>query len=82
MSYKYHALIVMEDYGIKIRKNVRFCFFSWFFKNHEFIKDSSLWHSNFILSVCDSVIIIALLIPLVCVTFINIRSGPLSKSEF
>ena len=42
----------------KNQKNVRFCFFSWFFKNCELIKDSSLWHSNFILSVCDSVIII------------------------
>ena len=42
----------------KNQKNVRFCFFSWFFKNCELIKDSSLWRSNFILSVCDSVIII------------------------
>ena len=58
MSYKYHALIVMEDYGIKIRKNVRFCFFFSFFKNCEFIKDSSLWRSNFIHFVRNSVIII------------------------
>ena len=65
----------------KNKKNVRFRFFSWFFKNHEFIKDSSLWHSNFIPSVCDLVIIIALVIPLVCLSFINIGSGLLSKSE-
>ena len=35
-----------------------FCFFSWFFKNCELIKDSFLWCSNFIPSVRDSVIII------------------------
>ena len=44
----------------KNQKNVRFCFFSWFFKNCELIRDSSLWCSNFIPSVCDSVIIIGL----------------------
>ena len=37
---------------------MRFCFFSWFFKNCDLIKDSSWWHSNFILSVHDSIIII------------------------
>ena len=36
---------------------MRFCFF-WFFKNCELIRDSSLWHSNFILLVHDLVIII------------------------
>ena len=37
---------------------MRFCFFSWFFKNSELIRDSPLWHLNFIPSTCDSVIII------------------------
>ena len=37
---------------------MRFCFFSWFFKNCDLIKDSSWWHSNFIPLVHDSVIII------------------------
>ena len=48
----------MEDYGIKIRKKVGFCFFFWFFKNCELIKESSLWRSNFIHSGRNSVIII------------------------
>ena len=39
---------------------MRFCFFSWFLQNCELIKDSSLWCSNFIPSVRDSVIIIEL----------------------
>ena len=42
----------------KNQKNVRFCFFFWFFKNCELIRDSSLCHSNFIHLVRDSVIII------------------------
>ena len=37
-----------------------FYFFSWFFKNWELTRDSSLWLSNFIHSVRDSVIIIGL----------------------
>ena len=37
---------------------MRFCFFSWFFKNYELIRDSFLWRSNFIHSVHDSIIII------------------------
>ena len=48
----------MEDDWIKFRKHVRFCFFFWFFKNCELIKDSSLWRSNYIPSVRDSIIII------------------------
>ena len=47
----------MEDDWIKIKKHVRFCFFFWFFKNCELIKDSSLWRLNFIPLVCDSIII-------------------------
>ena len=31
--------------------------FFWFFKNCKLIRDSSLWRSNFILLVCDSIII-------------------------
>ena len=31
--------------------------FFWFFKNCDLIRDSSLWHSNFILLVRDSIII-------------------------
>ena len=31
--------------------------FFWFFKNYELIRDSSLWHSNFIPLVRDSIII-------------------------
>ena len=42
----------------KNQKNVSFYFFSWFFKNCELTRDSSLWLSNFIPSVRDSVIII------------------------
>ena len=34
--------------------------FFWFFKNCELIKDSSLWRSNFIPSIHDSIIIIGL----------------------
>ena len=37
---------------------MRFCFFFWFFKNCELIRDSSLWHSKFIPSLRDLVIII------------------------
>ena len=37
-----------------------FYFFFWFFKNCEPIRDSSLWRSNFIPSVRDSIIIIRL----------------------
>ena len=32
--------------------------FFWFFKNCELIRNSSLWRSNFIPSVCDSIVII------------------------
>ena len=41
----------------KIRKGEALLFF-WFFKNCELIRDSSLWRSNFILLVHDSIIII------------------------
>ena len=37
---------------------MRFCFFFWFFKNGKLIRDSSMWHSNFIPLVRDSIIII------------------------
>ena len=39
-------------------KKVRYRFFFFFFKNCELIRDSSLWHSNFIPLVYDLVIII------------------------
>ena len=41
----------------KIRKG-KVLFFFWFFKNPELIRDSSLWRSNFIPLVRDSIIII------------------------
>ena len=41
----------------KIRKGEALLFF-WFFKNYELIRDSSLWQSNFIPSIRDSIIII------------------------
>ena len=41
----------------KIRKGEALLFF-WFFKNYELIRDSSLWRSNFIPLVHDSIIII------------------------
>ena len=40
-----------------IKKGEALLFF-WFFKNCELIKDSSLWRSNFIPSVRDSIVII------------------------
>jgi hypothetical protein len=52
----------------------------------ELIKDSSLWRSNFILSVHDSIIIIGprfcYFLPLVRVLFINVGSRFAIKSEF
>ena len=41
----------------KIKKCEALLFF-WFFKNCELIRDSSLWHSNFIPLVRDSIVII------------------------
>ena len=58
MTYKQHALIVIEGiYKIKIRKGEALLFF-WFFKNCELIKDSFLRRSNFIPLLRDSIIII------------------------
>ena len=39
-------------------KNCEVLLFFWFFKNCELIRDSSLWRSNFIPSVRDSIVII------------------------
>ena len=47
----------LRNYWIKIRKGEALLFF-WFFKNCELIRDSSLWWSNFIPLVHDSIIII------------------------
>ena len=64
---------------------MRFCLFFWFFKSCELIRDSSLWRSNFIPLVHDSVIIIGqgpLLIHLIHVSFINIGSGLYQNLNF
>jgi hypothetical protein len=65
---------------------VRFASFIGSSKNLKLIKDSSLWHSNFIPSVHDSVIIIGsrlcFFISLVRVLIINVGSGFAIKSEF
>ena len=42
----------------KNKKKGEALLFFWFFKNYEFIRDSSLWRSNFITLVRDSIIII------------------------
>ena len=47
----------LRNYWIKIRKGEALLFF-WFFKNCELIRNSSLWRSNFIHLVHDSIIII------------------------
>ena len=45
----------LRNYWIKIRKGEALLFF-WFFKNCELIRNSSLWRSNFIHLVHDSII--------------------------
>ena len=59
ISYKQHALIVIERFILnKNKKEVRLCFSFGSSRTVSFIRDSSLWSSNFIPSVHDSIIII------------------------
>ena len=59
----------------KIRKGEALLFF-WFFKNCELIRDSSLWRSNFIPLVRDSIVIIG------SRSVYTFGSGFYQKSEF